>query len=154
MKRNNFIALTLFVILSLFALVQLSAELTLQQAEKAVSTADGQLGNANTHLGFAHTEMHTKYVEWTQNEEELNRDNLIAASTARDPAALAALGIMHAADITDKLRLSRELAGKISTFNTKLQDVKDADKALQTAQSSNVPSFHIVNRRGKLSSKN
>lgn len=88
MKRNNFIALTLFGVLLLCALVPLSAELTLQQAKKALSEADGKLGNANNHLHPAHTEMHTKYVEWTQNEEELNRDNLIAASTVRlDTAA-------------------------------------------------------------------
>ncbi|MYB93889.1 hypothetical protein F4054_01600 [Candidatus Poribacteria bacterium] len=139
MKRDYLRTLTLFLILSLCVLVTLSAELTLERAREVLSTADGQLGNANIHLGFAHTEMHTKYVEWTQNEEELNRDNLIAASTARDPAALAALGIMHAADISDKLRLSRELAGKISTFNTKQKAVNDADKALQTAWNNYIP---------------
>ena len=127
------IALTLFAVISLCVLVQLSAELTLQQAEKALKEADGKLGNANIHLIPAHTEMYSKYNEWIENEEEVNRDNLIATSTVRDPAALISLGIMHAADISDKLRLSRELAGKISTFNTKQQAVIDAARELQTA---------------------
>ena len=133
MKRNNFIALTLFGVLLLCALVQLSAELTLQQAEQALGEKERALQNANTHLLPAHAEMLAKYVEWTQNEEEVNRDNLLAFSTARDPAAMVSLGIMQAADISDFLVLSRELAGKISTFNTKQKAVNDAAKELQTA---------------------
>ena len=135
MKRYYFVALILFAGILLCAVVlKLSAELTpLQQAEKDLDEKERALQNANTHLGPAHTEMSTKYVEWTQNEEELNRDNLLAASTARDPAALAALGIIHAGDISDKLRLSSELASAISNFNTKQQAVNDADSALQTA---------------------
>ena len=139
MKRNYLIALTLSGVLLLCALVQLSAELTLEQAVEALGEKERALQNANTHLIPPHTEMWAKYVEWTQNEEEVNRDNLIATSTVRDPAALVSLGIMHAADISDKLRLSRELAGKISTFNTKQKAVTDAAKALQTAWNNYIP---------------
>lgn len=134
MRRNYFVALTLFAGILLCALVQLSAELTpLQQAEKDLETADGQLGNANTHLTPPHTVMWAVYNQWLDNEEDINYDNLLATSTARDPAALAALGLIHAKDISDKLRLSSELAGAISNFNTHQDAVNKADRNLQTA---------------------
>lgn len=132
MKRNNFIFFTLFSVFLLCALVQLSAELTLQQAAKALGEKERALQNANTHLIPAHTEMYSKYNEWVENEEEVNRDNLLAAATT-DPLAWAAATIAQVADISDKLRLSAELAGKISTFNTKQQAVTDAAGELQTA---------------------
>lgn len=55
MKRNYFIALTLFGVLLLCALVHLSAELTpLQQALKNLKEADGQLGKHLLFLNAAH----------------------------------------------------------------------------------------------------
>ena len=65
MKRNYLIALTLFAAFLLCTRFQLWAELTLQQAEKAVEDADGKLGNANTHLEFPHTEKNSTAITYS-----------------------------------------------------------------------------------------